>query len=124
MSDVLVVPSTAHETWGLVVNEAMAAGLPAVVSSAVGCVGSLVLARETGEVFPEGDAGRLASHLAHLAADPGYREQLATRARCHVEHFDVSVAVTGTLRALRAVTAHRHGGLVDAAPVASRGLSR
>jgi glycosyltransferase involved in cell wall biosynthesis len=38
----LVVPS-ASETWGLVVNEAMACGLPAIVSSAVGCATDLVV---------------------------------------------------------------------------------
>src|SRR5262249_26163782 len=35
-ADVLVLPSDGGETWGLVVNEAMACGLPAVVSQAVG----------------------------------------------------------------------------------------
>ncbi|MGG7380195.1 glycosyltransferase, partial [Escherichia coli] len=34
-ADCLVVPSTS-ETWGLVVNEALATGLPCVVSSGVG----------------------------------------------------------------------------------------
>ena len=38
-ADVLVLPSDAGETWGLVVNEAMACGLPAIVSRAAGCAG-------------------------------------------------------------------------------------
>lgn len=35
--DVLVLPSTHNETWGLVVNEALAVGTPVIVSSALGC---------------------------------------------------------------------------------------
>jgi glycosyltransferase involved in cell wall biosynthesis len=122
-ADALVLPSTADETWGLVVNEAMASGLPAIVSSAIGCAGSLVINGETGEVFPEGDPGALARHLERLTDAP-YRERLAERARRHVDDFDVSVAVAGTLRALRAVTGSPRRELVDHAPVRSRGLSR
>ena len=36
--DAVVLTSDAGETWGLVVNEAMACGLPAIVSDAAGCV--------------------------------------------------------------------------------------
>jgi glycosyltransferase involved in cell wall biosynthesis len=41
-ADCLVLPSDAKETWGLVVNEAMASGLPCIVSNACGCVEDLV----------------------------------------------------------------------------------
>ncbi len=51
-ADLLVLPSDHQETWGLVVNEAMACGLPAVVSDAVGCGPDLIEARCTGAVFP------------------------------------------------------------------------
>ncbi|MFO7586501.1 MAG: glycosyltransferase family 4 protein, partial [Gemmatimonadota bacterium] len=41
VSDVFVLPSV-NEPWGLVINEAMAAGLPVVVSAEVGAVPDLV----------------------------------------------------------------------------------
>src|SRR6266480_3431300 len=41
-ADCLVLPSDAQETWGLVVNEAMASGLPCIVSNACGCAEDLV----------------------------------------------------------------------------------
>jgi len=41
ISDVLVLPSK-EEVWGLVVNEAMASGLPVIVSEHAGCVADLV----------------------------------------------------------------------------------
>lgn len=40
-ADCLVLPSDTGETWGLVVNEAMASGLPCVVSDACGCAEDL-----------------------------------------------------------------------------------
>ena len=51
-ADALVLPSDSGETWGLVVNEAMACGLPAIVSDHVGCVADLVIHGQTGLIFP------------------------------------------------------------------------
>jgi glycosyltransferase involved in cell wall biosynthesis len=104
-SDVLVVPST-WETWGLVVNEAMACGLPAIVSSRVACAGDLVRPGDTGDVFDEGDAAGLLAAMARYT-DASYRQQLARNARHHVQHFGVDVAAAGTVRALEQVTAGR-----------------
>ena len=59
-ADCLVLPSDATETWGLVVNEAMACGLPAITSDQVGCAGDLIDSGRTGDVYPLGDAERLA----------------------------------------------------------------
>jgi glycosyltransferase involved in cell wall biosynthesis len=42
-ADCLVLPSDHRETWGLVVNEALASGLPCVVSSACGCAEDLAV---------------------------------------------------------------------------------
>jgi glycosyltransferase involved in cell wall biosynthesis len=105
-ADVLVVPST-WETWGLVVNEAMACGLPAVVTDRVACAGDLVLPGQTGEVVPIDNLGELTARLERLAADRAYRQQLAAGARNHVERFDLSAAVAGTVRALESIARPR-----------------
>jgi glycosyltransferase involved in cell wall biosynthesis len=54
-ADCLVLPSNAEETWGLVVNEAMASGLPCVVSDACGCVEDLVKPIQPDLSYPVGD---------------------------------------------------------------------
>ena len=46
-ADLLVLPSL-FEPWGLVINEAMACGLPVIVSDRVGCADDLVRPAETG----------------------------------------------------------------------------
>ena len=58
-ADCLVLPSGWGETWGLVVNEAMQFGLPAIVSNQVGCHRDFIIQGETGFVYPMGDARSL-----------------------------------------------------------------
>jgi glycosyltransferase involved in cell wall biosynthesis len=53
ISYLLVMPSK-YETWGLVVNEAMASKLPALVSDACGCSNDLIKDHLTGFVYKEG----------------------------------------------------------------------
>jgi len=105
-ADVLIVPSE-WETWGLVVNEAMACGRPAIVSDGVPCAGDLVLAGKTGEVFAVGDVDALAGHVTHLAADDSYRKGLSEEATRRVQAFSVRAAADGVLDAVAAVTGHK-----------------
>ena len=57
-ADVIVLPSI-YESWGLVVNEAAACGVPAIVASNVGCGPDLIDERFTGFSFPSGDTDKL-----------------------------------------------------------------
>jgi glycosyltransferase involved in cell wall biosynthesis len=64
-ADVLVLPSDSGETWGLVVNEAMACGTPAVVSDQCGCAEDLVARLDRRLVFRCGDVDGLAAAIQH-----------------------------------------------------------
>lgn len=75
--DVLVFP-THGDPNGLVVEEALAAGLPVIVSDAAGDIGTRV-PDSVGRVVPVGDASALAGAMRSLA-DPVVREPLAARA--------------------------------------------
>lgn len=101
-ADVLVLPSDAGETWGLVVNEAMASGLPVLVSRAAGCSADLVVEGRTGHSFDCGDVTALSHLVAALAADrPGART-LGEEAAAYVERFSADAAAAGVLAACRA----------------------
>lgn len=80
ISDVAVVPSS-FEPWGLVVNEAMAAGLPVIASDRVGCVDDLVRHGETGLVFPAQSVEELAGVMQTLANDYLLRDRLGNEGR-------------------------------------------
>jgi glycosyltransferase involved in cell wall biosynthesis len=64
-ADVLVLPSDSGETWGLVVNEAMACGTPAVVSDQSGCAEDLVAPLDRRLVFRCGDVDSQAASIRH-----------------------------------------------------------
>ena len=103
-ADCLVLPSDFGETWGLVVNEAMASGRPALVSDRVGCGPDLIADGETGALFPFADVPALAQQLAKLAADRDALAAMGQRARARVEQdYSVAGAVAGTLAAVRFV---------------------
>jgi glycosyltransferase involved in cell wall biosynthesis len=66
-ADCLVLPSDHSETWGLVVNEALASGLPCIISDACGCAEDLAGGRMS---FPMGDSGALSRKLIELISEP------------------------------------------------------
>ncbi|MDP3597004.1 MAG: glycosyltransferase family 4 protein, partial [Nitrospirota bacterium] len=68
LASCLVLPSVS-ETWGLVVNEAMAAGLPVLVSHRCGCVPELVRAGVNGYVCDPFDIDGMARLLGVLSSD-------------------------------------------------------
>ena len=92
-SDMLVLPSSCLETWGLVVNEAMAAGLPAVVSDTVGCAPDLVLESNTGFVFRSGDPTSLRDKMARwLSMSDVERRTMKSAVSRHIEPFNARSA--------------------------------
>lgn len=105
--DCLVLPSDYGETWGLVVNEAMACGLPAIVSDRVGCARDLVEEAVTGYTFPFGDIGALAARLETMSASGAAARALGEAARARVARYSVEEAVAGTLDAVRRVAGGR-----------------
>lgn len=65
-ADCLALPSDHGETWGLVVNEAMASGLPCVVSDACGSAEDLVKAVDNRLVYSLGDINSMAAAIRHV----------------------------------------------------------
>jgi glycosyltransferase involved in cell wall biosynthesis len=106
-ADCLVLPSDDGETWGLVVNEAMACGLPAIVSDQVGCGPDLVEPGRTGAMFPFGNWEALATALTDLSGDPEALRRQGQEARIRVAAYSAAAAAQGTLEAVRFVARQR-----------------
>jgi glycosyltransferase involved in cell wall biosynthesis len=102
VSDALVLPSDGGETWGLVVNEAMACAKLSIVSDRVGCGPDLVTPQETGCIFPLGDVKALADSMLELAGDPERMISLGIGARSRLMNYSVETAVDGIIKSLAA----------------------
>ncbi|MGC1272189.1 MAG: glycosyltransferase family 4 protein [Planctomycetaceae bacterium] len=114
-ADCLVLPSQ-RETWGLVVNEALATGLPCVVSDAVGCAPDLISPGETGETFPVGDVDALAAALDRVRerTQEGHDWRPACRERAERLSFEqatVGLVAACEATAGRAVASRRNAGV-------------
>ncbi len=103
-ADCLILSSDYDETWGLVVNEAMVCGLPAIVSDRVGCGPDLVKSGETGERFAFGVVDALSRSMLLMADDCERLTAMGEAGRELVLHqYSVENAVEGTIRAVEAV---------------------
>lgn len=82
-----VLPSK-REPWGLVVNEAMAAGLPVIVSSRCGCAEDLVLEASNGYVFDPQRPQELEAALNAVArAAPAVLDEMGAASRAIISGF-------------------------------------
>jgi glycosyltransferase involved in cell wall biosynthesis len=106
-ADLFVLPG--EESWGLVVNEAMACGTPAVVSAASGCAPDLIDEESTGKTFATGNPDDLADAIMLML--PKLRSESSLQAiRLKMASYSVANAVAGIHEA---IACFRHGEAVD-----------
>jgi glycosyltransferase involved in cell wall biosynthesis len=98
-SDMFVFPSE-REPWGLVLNEAMAAGLPAIVSDQVGAAVDLCIDGVTGYTFPANDLEALKARVDRLADDASLRVRMGDAAREHIMGWTPEITVRGIEQAV------------------------
>lgn len=96
--DVFCLPSVS-EPWGLVVNEAMAMGLPVVVSNRVGSR-TLLEDGKSGLIFPAGDVPALAERLTGLARSVEFRRRLGAAALKSIQAHTIGAWTRAVVAAL------------------------
>jgi glycosyltransferase involved in cell wall biosynthesis len=109
-ADLMVLPSTGRETWGLVCNEALACGTPIVVSDQVGCAPDLAKDGLVGRTFSMGNITELADACAATFANPPSSAAI----RAVSDQFSIQRAVGGIAEAVEIVVSdrRRRGGRV------------
>ncbi len=96
------VLASSSDQWGLVVNEAMAAGLPLIVSSACGCAVDLVCQGVTGWCFDPRDPGALPEALWRLEhTPPAARRAIGAAAQLHLQNWDPAAFAAGLAAAVQ-----------------------
>ena len=103
LGDIFVLPSSAKETWGLAVNEAMACSRAVLVSDRVGCATDAVNPGVTGEMFGIGNWEDFQKKLSSLVADRSSLKQMGSAARRAASKFNIQATETGLISALEAI---------------------
>lgn len=98
--DIMVLPSR-QDPSGNVINEAMATGLPVVISDSIGT--DVVRPGLDGYILPAGDAPELARHLRRLVVDPAARAAMGVSAREQIQHFSIDDEARQFAAAVRSV---------------------
>lgn len=99
-SDVLVLPSF-NEQWGLVVNEALAAGLPVIASNTVGAIHDLIIDKETGFVFDLEKKNDLSHKMLQIYQDKSlYKKYSENAERLMKEHWNYNLYEKNLLAAI------------------------
>ena len=88
-ADVFVMP-TRYDVWGLVLNEALAFGLPIVTTCGAGAAYSLVEHDVNGFVTAVGDSDNFARGCRSLLRDESLRERFAAAALSKAEDYTVA----------------------------------
>jgi len=101
IADILVAPSL-EEVWGLVVNQAMASGLPVIVSKKCGSSADLVKDKWNGLIVNPKNRNELSSSIIRLLKSPGLRKTFAYRSRSLLKNFRPEVTVRGFNSAINA----------------------
>jgi glycosyltransferase involved in cell wall biosynthesis len=126
LGDVVIFP-TLGDPHGLVIAEALAAGLPVICTEAAGDIRSRLPDGQAGYIVPPADTVTLADRMLRLAADPQLRMRLAAEAprlvaaqvherwACDFEAFVGRLLAMAPRRTPAALLAHVMGRCVLAA---------
>lgn len=99
VADLFVLPSET-EPWGLVVNEAMASGLPVIATRKVGAAHDLIIEGENGYLVRENDVEAMASAIDHACQSKERLRALGERAQQSVASWNYDATLEGFHRAL------------------------
>ena len=87
ISDIFVLTSI-YEPWGVVVNEAMASGLPIILSDKVGCRGELLREGENGFYFHSGNWKDLSLQIERFIGKPEMMLKMGLNSRMLIKKYD------------------------------------
>lgn len=109
------IHASTTEQWGLVVNEAMASGLPVLVSNRCGCAADLVKEGENGWTFDPTDEEKMAELMLRISGDETRRKEMGLRSREIIEEWGPDRFASGVKSAVESALAapRKKAGLMD-----------
>jgi glycosyltransferase involved in cell wall biosynthesis len=109
------IHASTTEQWGLVVNEAMASGLPVLVSNRCGCATDLVKEGVNGWTFDPCNEEQMADLMLRIAGDEEQRKTMGLRSREIIAEWGPDRFASGVNSAVEAALAapRKRAGLLD-----------
>ena len=109
----LVLPSVS-ETWGLVVNEAMACGLPVIVSNHCGCAADLTVNQFNGWCFEPTDCNRLIELMIEMSSlNPAERVEMSLHSQEIISHWGLDTFAKNAIECAKMAVEHRNQKYVN-----------
>jgi len=105
LADALVLP-TYTDTWGMAVNEAMACGLPLIVSEAAGCAADLIREDCNGVLVKPRDTKGLASAMRSIGDNAAVRKRMGQNSARRILDYSPDVWANSIARAIQETTRH------------------
>lgn len=94
------IHASVQEQWGLVVNEAMAAGLPVLVSNRCGCYEDLIIEGVTGFGFDPENSQQLSELMLKMSSDEIDLNKISVAALEHIQKFSPHYFAEGLMEAV------------------------
>jgi glycosyltransferase involved in cell wall biosynthesis len=109
------IHASTTEQWGLVVNEAMASGLPVLVSNRCGCARDLVRDGENGWTFDPSDEEQMADLMLRISSDEKRRKEMSARSQEIITEWGPERFASGVKAAVQAALSSpkKKVGLID-----------
>ena len=108
LADAFVFP-THSDPWGLVVNEAMACGLPIFCTDLAGCAADLVKDGWNGRIVPAKDPGRLGSTMREMVERPDLTRSMGKNSRELIGEYSPQACAAGIARSAFPLGGPLHG---------------
>src|SRR5438128_2253103 len=104
LAECLVFP-THSDTWGMVVNEAMACGLPVICTRIAGCAADLV--RSNGLLVSPSNISELGAAMQEMASDSAWRARMSVESRRLIQNYSPEYCADGIAGAALSVGSQR-----------------
>lgn len=113
LAGAFILASTVDQ-WGLVVNEAMASGLPVLVSERCGCAPDLVEHGSNGFVFDPFDISALSGLMLKVASmDDNNREAMGRAGQARIEAWSPRLFADNMLKLMKGLQPRKRAGVID-----------